>query len=130
MTKPTNLINDVYGIEVPSMAFGFDINNYADESELMYMLSMEDIADDANHEETLITKKLPPGTWQLIGTTKGITRAQASKIVEQQGIGWKDYNPGNFHHDLPFMVPLDSLRSLLASKGLDKKNYVLIKKVG
>lgn len=124
----TNLRENYWAVEVPSMAFGFDINNYGNESELMYMLSMEDIADEPNSEETLITKQLPPGTWQLVCTTAGATYTHAAQIVEAQGDGFKDYNTDNFHHDLPLMSPFDSLRSLLEARGLRGKNYVIIKK--
>lgn len=132
MTQPIHLIGEYYAVEVPSMAFGPDINNYGDESELMYMLSMEDIADEPEFEETLITKKLPPGNWQIICTSKECTEEQAKGIVEYDAFtdGYKDYDTDRFHHEDPFIKALDSLRSLLITRGCDpNKNYVIIKKV-
>lgn len=129
----TQLTENVFSVEVPSMAFGLMVNNYANESELMYMLSMEDIADDDNTEETLITKKLPPGSWQLLCTTREVTEEQAKGIVEYDSFidGYKDYDTDNFHHDTPFINALDSLNSLITSKGLDtNKNYCLLKRLG
>lgn len=123
-----------WAVEVPSMAFGFDVNNYGNESEYMYMLSMEDIADDANSEETLITKPLPPGTWQIICTSKdrkipnGVVEC---KVVEYDGTvqGTRFVNYLTDNQRRWFINKTDSLRSLLASKGCDvNKNYLILKK--
>lgn len=128
----TQLTENVLAVEVPTMAFGLMVNNYGNESELMYMLSMEDIADDDNTEETLITKKLPPGNWQLLCTTKEATEEQAKGIVEwfqiKNEIGWKNYcDPEPFRYT--FRDYKYSIRSLLTSKGLDgNKNYGLLEK--
>lgn len=118
-----------WAIQVPSMAFGLMINNYADESELMYMLSMHDIADEPNHEESLITKKLPPGSWQYLFTTKGITEEQARKVVKWFEIeGRTGYY--NYTHSEPhryFGDHKESINSLLRSKGCDIKiNWAII----
>lgn len=123
----TQLTDKYWAAQVPSMAFGFDINNYADDSELIYMLSMSDIADDDNAEETLITKPLPPGTWQFLFTTKTATEEGARKVVEQYtlrgNIRYTDYA----YEYMWCETALDSLRSLLRSKGLDEKNnYAII----
>ena len=129
----TQLTDSMYAVEVPSMAFGLMVNNYAKESELMYMLSMEDIADDDNTEETLITKKLPPGNWQLLCTTREISEEQAKEFLEwfqvDNSIGWRDY----FEKE-PFRYKYTnykhSLNSLIASNNLDPEmNYVLLKKM-
>jgi hypothetical protein len=55
-------------VEVPSIAFGFDVNNYADSSELMYMVEIESTTCD-NMDETLITIPLPKGNWKIIKPT-------------------------------------------------------------
>jgi hypothetical protein len=55
------------------MAFGFDVNNYGNSSEYMYMLDVADIVDEPHHDETLIAKPLPPGTWEIVCTSKGAT---------------------------------------------------------
>lgn len=131
------LMDKVYAIEVPSMAFGLMVNNYADESELMYMLSMSDIADDDSTEETLITKLLPPGSWRFLFTTKTATEEDAKKVVESErckeidklysGVFYKNYVPIKLQYW--FDNAKESLTSLLRSKGLDlNKNYALIEK--
>lgn len=125
----TQLTDNLFAVEVPSMAFGLMVNNYANESELMYMLSMEDIADDDNTEETLITKKLPPGKWQFICTTKEVSEEQAHQIVESVTTAnelpvYRDYEFSTW-----MKTAVGSLHSLLTSKGLDgRKNYALLKK--
>lgn len=123
------LTNNKYAMDVPSMAFGFMVNNCAKESELMYMLSMSDIADDDNAEETLITKPLPPGTWRFLSTTKTATEEDARKVVRELPVGarWMNYSG-----DYPVWCHTgkESLHSLLRSKGLDdKNNYALIEKM-
>lgn len=147
----TQLTDKIWTMDVPSMAFGFMVNNYATESELIYMLSMSDIADDDNAEETLITKPLPPGTWRFLFTTKTATEEDARRVVKTIHIeeapspyndfagGWRfgyvDYeNRGEFsgyQGDAgSFGKSIDSLNSLLRSKGLDdKKNFALIEKL-
>ena len=46
----TQLLKDIFTVEVPSMAFGFDINNYGNSSELMFMVDIADITDDVELE--------------------------------------------------------------------------------
>lgn len=52
-------------IQYPDGAFGFDVNNYADRSELMYMLDVSDIDPNNKHDETLIVKHIPFGNWRI-----------------------------------------------------------------
>jgi hypothetical protein len=97
----------------------------------MYMLDVADIIDEPHHDETLIAKPLPPGTWEIVCTSKEATCDQAYEIVEQDDEGFKDYNktPLNFMCDIPFLDPLPSLASLMTSKGFDiNKNYLILKK--
>lgn len=54
-------------VEIPTVAFGIDVNNYGNSSELMYMVSMEDIAPEVSTEESLVTKQLPGTGWKVIG---------------------------------------------------------------
>ena len=56
---------EIKKIEVPLLAFGFDVNNYADESELMYMMPIESLTSEYG-DETLKTIKLPQGGWRII----------------------------------------------------------------
>ena len=131
MTQPILLIDQVFAVEVPSMAFGFDINNYGDESELMYMLSMEDISDGSDNEESLIVKKLPAGTWKIICTSKEAAGEQLKTIIPPLPAGRKTLYKGlKEGHEFWYNDPLDALHSLLASKNCDQnKNYIILKKV-
>jgi hypothetical protein len=128
------LRDNIFAVEVPSMAFGFDLNNYGDEAEYMYMLTVEDIIDEPHHDETLIAKKLPPGTWEIVCTSKdrkipnGIVEC---KIVEYDGKvqGTRFVNYLNDNQRRWFINKSDSLRSLLTSKDCDlNKNYLILKK--
>jgi hypothetical protein len=76
------LNNNFFAIEIPSMAFGIMINNYANESELIYMVDIAEITDlpEYKHDESLIVKKLPPGKWEYICTSKDITNEIAKDI--------------------------------------------------
>lgn len=116
MTQPILLTGQVYAVEVPD-----PINA---------IISGHVITWKKGDAQGRGFMALPAGNWQLICTTKAVTRMQASEIIEHDDDGWKDYDTDNFLHDFPFLDPLDSLRSLLTSKGLDmEKNYVIIKKV-
>jgi hypothetical protein len=72
---------------------------------------------------------LPPGTWEIVCTSSPTNLELLHQVVERVGSGFKDYDKDRLHHDLPFMSPIDSLQSLLTSKGCDlNKNYLILKK--
>lgn len=133
----THLINDIYSIDLTSLG---------DQYKSLRILPPDHVWTvpylKYSYRSTYHTKRrgsdfyyseeipLEEGNWQLICTTKEITKEQAISIIDRNGEGWKDYDKDNFHHDIPFPDPLDSLRSLLTEKGLNlNKNYVLIKKL-
>lgn len=125
-----NLRENFWAVEVPSMAFGFDVNNYGNSSEYMYMLDVADIIDETHHDETLIAKPLPPGTWEIVCTSKEASEEQAASIVDSvdsdgRGKVYMNYNNGMY----VFHRSTSSLRTLLTSKGCDlNKNYLILKK--
>jgi len=72
----------------------------------------------------------PKGNWRYICTSKEVTEIMAACIVDSDGNGWKDYNKESIPSCYPFTSSVESLNSLLASKGLDNsKQYVLIEKL-
>lgn len=83
---------------------------------------------------------LPPGTWQFLFTTKGVTEEQAASIVEgyNQDTGgddyqdyYRDYLKPNDPEFFPWIAgdPVKSMNSLLRSKGCDTgKNWAIIQK--
>lgn len=78
-------------VEVPSMAFGFDIQNYTTEVELIYMLDLEEISPELANDETLITVKLPSaGKWNIHSYTSLMEPELASEIV---GRSYNYYQP-------------------------------------
>jgi hypothetical protein len=110
------------------MAFGFDVNNYGNSSEYMYMLDVADIVDEPHHDETLIAKPLPPGTWEIVCTSKGATEEQLKDVIPELKVGERYQNYGS---DYPvwYHSRRESLRSLLNAKGCDlNKNWLILKK--
>ena len=55
-------------IEVSNLAFGIDINNYANDAVLMYMIPMEGTSNFL--DETLITIPLQGTGWKIISKVK------------------------------------------------------------
>jgi hypothetical protein len=59
--------NEIKKIEVSNLAFGIDINNYANDAVLMYMMPRE---GDSNFlDESLITVPLEGTGWKVISKT-------------------------------------------------------------
>lgn len=77
---------------------------------------------------------LPPGTWEIVCTSKEATDEQAAGITEQQigGGKYKDYQlVGSYAQYGTYILPfaVTSLNSLLTSKGCDlNMNYLILKK--
>lgn len=132
MTQPILLAGLVYAVEVPECmnAFKFDSIPEID----FYQLDCYELGE---YNEPINEKSidLPPGNWQLIGTTKECTEGIAAQIVERatggisgRMIGFKDYVLTGLDM-APLSIALSSLRTLLISKKLDlNKNYVLLKR--
>lgn len=118
--------NGVFAYPIPSVAFGIMINNYGNESELMYMLSMEDISDGDNSEETLITKPLPPGSYEFLFCTESVTEEDARKVVRELPVGAR-YENYNGDYPVWYHSGKESLRSLLKAKGCEG-DWAIIKK--
>lgn len=74
-------------------------------------------------------KDLPPGTWRFLFTTKTATEEDARKVVAAHGKHFRDYVRKFYKMPLTVFTALESLSSLLRSKGLDDKNYALIEKI-
>lgn len=71
---------------------------------------------------------LPPGTWEIVCTSKEASVAHAVKLIEEVEGGYKGYNTRE-DNVLFWREPIDSFYSLLTSKGCDLKfNYLILKK--
>lgn len=73
--------------------------------------------------------KLEPGTWEIVCTSKEATEEQAEQIVEEVrlrgNIRYEDYTREFMWQE----TAIESLRSLLTSKGCDlNNNYLILKK--
>lgn len=113
------LRENYWAVEVPDDANGFKIT---DKSIGFYdgQPSLKDIR----------FIHLPPGTWEIVCTSKAITNDHASDIVDRAGEGWIDYDKDNFHYDIPLPDPMQSFETMLTSKGCDKdKTFLILKKL-
>lgn len=74
---------------------------------------------------------LPPGDWQIVCTSKGVTRMQAREIVERThegGFGRSSEEYRHYKNNGVCFDPLYSLNTLLTSKGCDlNKNWLILK---
>src|SRR5688572_19861848 len=73
--------------------------------------------------------KLPPGSWQFLFTTDGCTEEQAKGIVEMThdtGFGRRFQEFKNYTGKCAYFIAVQSLKSLLRSKGLPEGNYALL----
>ena len=135
------LTEKVFALPIPSMAFGFMVNNYGDESEFMYTLDIEEIDEGNKTDEALITKKLtPPGSWRFLCTSKECSEDEAAGLVDKW-VDRDDNGSGNIWYvdyrsvtdeETPYELDsaLLSFHSLLRSKSLDpvNNNYAILLK--
>lgn len=104
MTQPIHLIAEIYALEVPEGAEGFELDNPLSIGDLVYYLGFPSVFNFRKIS-------LPAGNWQLICTTKECTPEQAKEITGEE------------------VYPSIRLQSLLTSKGLDPDKTIIIKKV-
>lgn len=119
-------IQGLYAIEVPEDAepgewkiFNVDGNSY-----------LNGITSDGEMYAGL--DPLPPGSYEILFTTKNCTEGQAGSVVEcismggfgRSGEEWKDYNGSNL-----FRTATEALQSLLRSHNLTANNFLLIKRL-
>jgi hypothetical protein len=72
---------------------------------------------------------LPPGTWQIVCTSKNATYLQAASIVEHFRGGFVDYDENSIPRVYAYTSPFESLNSLLTSKECDLNiNWLILKK--
>ena len=88
-------------VRLPEGSFGMIINNYADESELLYTVDGDD--------DSLRKIKLPPGDWKEIGLWGSVTEENAKEVVDVRG--------GAYH----FSTALATLHSLFET-GISLRN--------
>lgn len=119
------LINNHYAVEVPEGAteFGFLAN--------CLCCKLPDSKPGRNHwlSEADDFMHQKGGEWEVVCTSKEATEEQAAGIVEEYRIRgnlrYEDYTREFMWQE----TAIDSLRSLLTSKGCDlNKNYLIVKK--
>ena len=139
MTQPTLLINNVYAVEVPEGSkkhhLSFTGKTATSDDQSLYYKTKD--ADELDEWEKI---DLPPGSWQLIGTTKEVTEEVAKGIVQVISNGKLSGQPQYRRYDRDPVKdtpakcwtrdPRHAMETLLASKAIDpNKNYVLLKKL-
>jgi len=121
------LTDKVWAVEVPEWANAYKAECIPQAD--FYELFCYELGEyDEPIKEDSIT--LPHGHWRYICTSKEVTEEQAAGIVEKArlrgNIRYTDYSREYMWQE----TALESLNSLLASKGLDvNKNYCLIEKM-
>lgn len=123
----TQLTDSVYAVEVPDESKWHQVVHISPSIEVLHYYIQGGYIENKS-----AGIDLPPGTWQILCMTREVTEEVAKGIVEYDKFidGYKDYDTDNFHHDTPFIKAVDSLRSLITSKGLDgRKNYCLLEKM-
>jgi hypothetical protein len=123
---PITLLPDVLAVEVPLNADQFEISVQDDGTPSLTYFSHENI------DPTVVC--LPPGSYEIIGPSKSITEEQAAQVCPGQWSKYfenrdaplfQDFSDGIWRLD----TALESLSSLLKSKGLVGMNYLLIRKL-
>lgn len=121
------ILPDIFAIEVPEDAENFKIIPDEDCPTVYYEFNHELLKGQYSEEYVL-----PPGSYEILFTTKDCSEEQAGSVVERihaggfgrSGEEWKIY-------DDRVVAPryaTESLQSLLRSHNLTGKNYLLIKR--
>lgn len=141
MIQPIHLIDLIYAVEVPDNAEKFIIDmgylifkvpnyaNWCNDSIMADPARLIKYVETHKAENDYKTGGMPlPGNWQFICTSKECSEEQAKNIVEDGEAGYKGYNTLE-DNVLFWREAIDSLNSLLQSKGCDvNNNYAILKK--
>ena len=133
----TQLTDDLITFEVPEGATNFRIMKFSQPETFSYDYSIQ--KGDRCTTGLIAMIDLPPGTWQILCTTKEATEEIATSIVQIISNGKISGMPQYRRYDRDPVKdtpakcwtrdPRHALETLLTSKGLDvNKNYCLLKK--
>jgi hypothetical protein len=115
----TELLDNIFAIEVPNGTTALALMQIGKGRHYIAQGHISGLIGDI---------QLPPGSYEIMFTTKGVTEEQAETIPmegSKKNFGYKDYEgkvSSHFYAD-------HALQSLLKSKGLTAGNYLIIKKV-
>jgi hypothetical protein len=133
MTQLIQLTGNHYGITVPEGAqyYRLEYSANGEICELIFYRDCDDIDFPDEIDEFKIVD-LPAGSWQLICMARDISEEMAKGIVTTGLNGlYKNYDTWiDMSGFEDYDKAVDSLRSLLASKGLNPETTLLIEKVG
>lgn len=127
----TQLTDNIFAYSLPNGNYGEGLIIEVDGKHYLNLI-------DDNGEMLAGTKPLPPGSYRFLFTTATAIEEDARKVVESEELFINGNSQGIYYCN--YLVPhdvcewykhwLNSLRSLLQSKGLDpKNNYALIEKM-
>lgn len=117
MTQLTPLPNSHYAMQVPETSSDYKIINGNTLIGLLY----------GGRSSRNTMGRLPPGTWQIVCTTKDVTEEVAKEIVEDVGT-WYHLYLNYENEDETFDLPVPAFHSLLRSLNLNG-HLLIIKKL-
>jgi hypothetical protein len=130
---PINLLPDVLAVEISEPdATNFHIMQTGNPKTLSYEHSI--VKGQRGSTGLIAMINLPPGSYEIIGTVKDCSEEQAAQVCPGQWSKYfenrdtplfQDFSDGIWRLD----TALESLSSLLTSKGLVGANYLLIRKI-
>jgi hypothetical protein len=125
----TPLPNNHYALEVPEGADNIELHE-EEKQYITYHVGM------GTEDYDILRDTLPPGSWEIVSLTSGISEEQAKAICPRI----KDWSTDLYHNhtaggrdfrdviDSAFDTALASFRSLLTSLGMEKEYLIIVKK--
>lgn len=119
------LTDKIFAVKVPENMNAFKIDSIPEID--FYQLDCYELGEyDEPIEEKSID--LPPGSYTFLFCTSEVTEEQARKVVLKDGIFCRNYLVRNDGHPFGWTDdPLESLETLLASKGCEG-NWAVVRK--
>src|ERR1044072_2153555 len=114
-----HLINNYWAVEVPEYGHSFEIIKDECNDYIIAYKGKEWLKEDEYH-----ILNLPPGTWEIVCTSKEATEEQAAEVVEYivsdmlSGYRFYGVTDKSVIEAIAY-TPVSSLHSLLTSKGCD-----------
>lgn len=128
----TELLDNIFAIPCPETLAALNLYGNADGVSEVRALDWKIVSGQPKTKQW--NYFLPPGSYEIMFTTKGVSEQDAKKVVQKRYNGGAAIYPFYFRDyekkDMEFSygAATESLQSLLKSKGLTAGNYLIIKK--
>jgi hypothetical protein len=123
---PVHLRAQWWAVQLPEDAKNIRVEKYGEIPYLDYNYSVQ---EGRRFKALSGLVELPPGSWQILCTLKECTEEQAAQIVEGKRNAYIDYEREFNGIKLRVFTAIESLHSLMRSKGLDtENNYIILEK--